>query len=137
MARKQKLVLNKETGEYGTWVMSNHQPVFIADGETLEQAVKRLNKPKEYRQNTPYEYIDSEAKSADLDGDELHTLRSEVFRKNVAQGENFKPINYAYTANHFVVYATSGNDEYEIRQIFDMETSQDIINAIIKKMEKK
>lgn len=54
MAGKRKNGLNKQTGECGELVMSNNQPVFIPDGQTLEQALERLNKPVEYGQNTPY-----------------------------------------------------------------------------------
>lgn len=124
MGRQPKKVLNKQTGEYGVWVMANRQPVFIADGQTLDQALERLNKQTEYRQNTPYTDIADNTIDIYLDGEEIDTLRSEVFRKNVAHGDDIHPINCAFTANHFVVYETSGGDDYRVVKVLDIETER-------------
>ncbi len=128
MADKRKRVLNKQTGEYGVWTTSKGQPVFIADGETLEQACARLSKPKEYRQNASYDEIIDKTPVDDLDNEELETLRQEVIRKNVEQGTKVKPTNCAFTANHFVVYKTSGGDTCRVVDVFDMETDRFVID---------
>ena len=64
---------------------------------------------------------------------EYGSLRKEVMRKNSEQRGKVKPTNFAYTANCFYIYSTSGGDEFEVIQSFQIEGNE----KLIKYMEKK
>lgn len=64
---------------------------------------------------------------------EYGSLRKEVMRKNAEQRGKVKSTNFAYTANYFYVYSTSGGDEFEVIQSFQIEGNE----KLIKYMEKK
>lgn len=43
---------------------------------------------------------------------EYAVLRQEVIRKNSVQKDKVKPANFAFTADNFYVYKTSGDDDF-------------------------
>lgn len=49
----------------------------------------------------------------ELSPQEYGALRAEVMRKNIAQRGKVKPTNYAFTANYFYLYSTTGYDDFK------------------------
>ncbi len=70
-------------------------------------------------------------KKIELSKQEYAVLRKEVMRKNSAQKGKVKPINFAFTANYFYVYLTSGNDSLTPLVQLDIEIDGDKIDAYL------
>lgn len=52
---------------------------------------------------------------------DYETLRSEVMRKN-SSGKGIYPMDYAYTANHIVIYNNHGEADFTIIAIYDIDS---------------
>lgn len=59
-------------------------------------------------------------------------LRAEVMRKNAAQRGKVKPINFAYTANYFYVYSTTGGDGFTPLEQLNIEIDGEKIDEYLK-----
>ena len=96
--------------------------------EKGEQSGRDTGKGKSWRQGTKYGEILSSDKYIDLSPQEYAVLRAEVMRKNAVQKGKIKPTNFAYTANNFYIYSTSGGEEFAVLQRFDIEKDREKIN---------
>lgn len=56
-----------------------------------------------------------------LSKQEYAVLRQEVMRKNSAQKGKVQPTNFAFTANKFYVYTTTGGDDFVPQARLDIE----------------
>ena len=120
-----------------------------AGGEPQEYNEKNgwygSGQPKRFRQNTSYDEILAadieEAKKCSHKSKEIRiplqeyaVLRREVMRKNASQKGAIKPINCAYTSNHFYVYSTSGGDNFKLLKQFDIEKEREKINECLTRL---
>lgn len=55
---------------------------------------------------------------------EYAVLRQEVMRKNAEQKGKLRPTNYAFTANNFYIYKTSGGDDFVPLARLDIENDR-------------
>lgn len=66
-----------------------------------------------------------------LSKQEYATLRAEVMRKNATQRGKIKPVNHAFTADHFYVYSTKGDDDFTVMMQCDIERDREKIKSAI------
>lgn len=69
--------------------------------------------------------------SPQLSKQEYGILRAEVMRKNAAQKGSVKPTDFAFTANYFYVYSTTGGDDFVPLVRLDIEKDGEEISQII------
>ena len=70
-----------------------------------------------------------------LSRQEYAVLRAEVMRKNAAQRGKVKPTNFAFTADYFYIYSTTGDDSFMVIVQLDIETKQDKIEEILRRLQ--
>ncbi len=63
-----------------------------------------------------------------LSKQEYAVLRKEVMRKNSASNGKVKPMNFAFTANYFYIYSTSGEDSFIPIKQFNIERDREKID---------
>ena len=62
-----------------------------------------------------------EKNGTELSPQEYGALRAEVMRKNIAQRGKVKPTNFAFTSNYFYIYSTTGDDDFSVLNVYDIE----------------
>ncbi len=108
----------------------------VPEGTEPYEAWQLLEKETGYTQNQIYEILRggyTKAKTIvpiKLSSYEYEVLRKEVFNKNILQKGKVKPTNFAYTANFFYIYSTTGDDYFTPVIQLDIEEDREFINAI-------
>ena len=69
-----------------------------------------------------------------LSAEEYNALRKEVMRKNAEQKGRVRLTNYAFTANCFYVYSTTGDDDFKVLERYDIEFDRESINKRLTRM---
>lgn len=69
-----------------------------------------------------------------LPKEEYSALRKEVMRKNAEQKGRVRLTNYAFTANCFYVYSTTGDDDFKVLERYDIEFDRESINKRLTRM---
>ena len=91
----------------------------IDNGRKIEYDVKKVDrKPPQLHQFTKQDEA---------------VLRKRVMERN-SSGKGLFPIDFAYTANHFVVYQNFGEDNYKKISTLDIDINKDIIAYIEKEI---
>lgn len=138
---------NKENGRYGSSGAGN-----VSSNEEYQKQVNaRIKWANENGIKLPFnedgslndiklqELYSEERKSTtgpELSQQEFAVLRQEVIRKNADQKGKVIPTNCAFTANHFYVYTTTGDDEFTPIIKLSLEDDRELINAILQKFKR-
>lgn len=115
---------------FGEYSRVNQNTNAYEQNLTASEGEKRSAIELDSNGNLEYNEVERKKSSAKrFTKEDKAVLHSEVMRKN-SSGKAHFPIDFSYTANHFVVYENFGEDSFKIISALDIDINKDVIDFI-------
>jgi hypothetical protein len=105
----------------GEWKTVNGAKIFIEDGQSVDDAVKKHFAPKAVDK--------SPRESVQLSKQEYAVARQAILRKNVDDRGTY-PYDSVFTANHYVMYENHGYDNFKVTVKLKIDGNEDLIKDL-------